>query len=335
MDHGGLEDLYGGANRWDPHLKRPVSAYLDEAVEQGWQVRPSPVTPRIFLEVGGNVLRRTRGYDRLHGGLLANLDLLVTLDWRMSNTALHSDYLFPAASWYEKDDITWATPIAPFAHPTTRAVAPLAESKSDWAFHCVLLAEIQRRAEERGLTSFSDRSGKTRRLDRVYDEFSFGGRYGEHDEEAFLRELLAMTTNLGEISWDELKQKGFARYTGVGMDFVSIGNATDFATNETITANTWHTDAKLPWPTLTRRMQFYIDHPFYLELGEALPVHKDPPAVGGDLPLAMTGQHPRWSIHASWRGTKSLLRLQRGEPLVMLSRADAQARGLVDGDRAR
>ena len=66
MDHGGLEELYGGANRWDPHLKRPVSEYLEEAVEKGWQVRPSSVKPRIFFEAGGNILRRTRGYDRLY-----------------------------------------------------------------------------------------------------------------------------------------------------------------------------------------------------------------------------------------------------------------------------
>jgi len=335
LEHGGLEDLYGGTDRWDPELKRPFSAYLDEAVERGWQVRPSAVQPRIFLAMGGNFLRRTRGYDRLHGSLLAKLDLLVTLDWRMSETALHSDYVFPAASWYEKNDITWATPIAPFAHPTTRAVAPLAESKSDWAFHCVFLAEIQRRAQERGLASFADRSGETRRLDRVYDEFSFGGRYGEDDEEELLQELLEMTTNLGDIGWDELKRKGFARYTGLGMDFVCIGNATNIEPNETITANTWHTDEKLPWPTLTRRMQFYIDHPFYLELGEALPVHKDPPAVGGDLPLYMTAQHARHSIHATWRDTESLMRLQRGEPTVLMSRVDARARGLADGERAR
>jgi len=335
MDHGGLEDLYGGANRWDPHLERPFSAYLDEAVEQGWQVRPSAVQPRIFFEVGGNVLRRTRGYDRLYASLLEKLDLLVTHDWRMSNTALYSDYVFPAASWYEKNDITWATPIAPFAHPTTRAVAPIAESKSDWAFHCVLFEAIQARALERGISTFTDRSGETRCLDEVYDEYTFGRRYEEDGEEEFLREVLSMTTNLGGVGWDELKEKGFARYTDLGMDFVNIGNATDIEPGETITANTWHTDKKIPWPTLTRRMQFYIDHSFYLELGEALPVHKDPPAVGGDLPLRMTGQHARWSIHASWRDTESLLRLQRGEPLVLMSRADARARGLADGDRAR
>jgi DMSO reductase family type II enzyme molybdopterin subunit len=335
MDHGGLEDLYGGANRWDPHLKRPVSEFVEEAVEKGWQVRPSSVKPRIFFEVGGNVLRRTRGYDRLYTSLLEKLDLLVTLDWRMSNTALHSDYVFPCAAWYEKNDITWATPIAPFAHPTTRAVAPLGESKSDWAFHCVLLEAIQKRAKARGLSTFKDRAGKTRQLDEVYDELTFGGRYPEDGEEDFLRDILEMTTNLGDISWDELKEKGFARYTGVGLDFVSIGNATDFEPNETITANTWHTEKKMPWPTLTRRMQFYIDHPFYLELGEELPVHKDPPAVGGDLPLRMIGQHARHSIHASWRDDKLLLRLQRGEPIVLMSRADADARALRDGDMGR
>jgi DMSO reductase family type II enzyme molybdopterin subunit len=335
LQHGGLEDLYGGANQWDPHLSRPFSEYLKEAIDKGWQIPPSDVTPRIFFEVGGNILRRTRGYDRLHESLLANLDLLVTLDWRMSATARYSDYVLPAAGWYEKSDITWATPIAPFAHPTTQAVKPIAEAKSDWTFHCLLLRTIQDRARERGIATFSDRAGKERRLDRVYDELTFGGRYGEDDEEEFLKELLSMATNLGDVSWDELKQKGFARYSGVGMDFVSIGNATDFEPDETITANTWHTDKKIPWPTLTRRMQFYIDHPFYLELGEALPVHKDPPAVGGDLPLRMTGQHARHSIHASWRDDKNLLRLQRGEPIVVMSRSDADARQLLDGERAK
>ncbi|MBW2232645.1 MAG: molybdopterin-dependent oxidoreductase [Deltaproteobacteria bacterium] len=335
MEHGGLEELYGGANRWDPHLKRPFSEYVKEAVEKGWQLQPSSLTPRIFFEVGGNIMRRVRGYDRLHESLLKNLDLLVTVDWRMSHTALHSDYVFPAAGWYEKNDISWATPIAPFAHPTTQAVSPIAEAKTDWAFHCLLMQTIQDRAKERGIATFTDRKGEERRLDQVYDELTFGGRYPADGEEDFLRDILDMTNNLGDITWDELKEKGFARYTGVGMDFVSIGNATDFEPNETITANTWHTEKKLPWPTLTRRMQFYIDHPFYLELGEALPVHKDPPAVGGDLPLSMTGQHARHSIHASWRDTKSLLRLQRGEPVVVMSRVDAEERGLADGDHAR
>ncbi len=33
------------------------------------------------------------------------LDLLVTLDFRMSSTCLFSDIVLPTATWYEKDDI--------------------------------------------------------------------------------------------------------------------------------------------------------------------------------------------------------------------------------------
>jgi DMSO reductase family type II enzyme molybdopterin subunit len=332
--HGGLDGLYGASARWDPAMKRELKDYLAESLEKGWQVAPPTVRQRIFFEVGGNILRRTRGYDRRRDELLPKLDLLVTLDWRMSTTALHSDYVFPAAAWYEKDDITWATPIAPFAHVTTRAVEPYAESKSDWEFHCLFLKQVQERAKERGLETFVDRAGQQRSLDQVYDQFTFGGLYTEDNPEELLDALLSVTTNLGDIGWKELREKGFERYSGLGFDVVNLGNATDIEPGETVTANTWHTEEKLPWPTLTRRIQFYIDHPFYLELGGELPVHKDPPKMGGDYPLQMTGQHARWSIHATWRDNATLLRLQRGEPLIIMSTADARARGLEDEDLA-
>jgi len=332
---GRLDHLYGTGARWDPTMKREFKDYLAESLRQGWQVTPSTARPRIFFEAGGNILRRTRGYDRLYQTFLPKLDLLVTIDWRMSNTALHSDYVLPAATWYEKDDITWATPIAPFSHVTTRAVPPFAEAKTDWEFHCLLLKDIQQRATARGVHTFVDRAGTERRLDQVYDEFTFGGRYREDNPEELLDELLSFATNIGNLRWKDLKTKGYARFTGLGSDFLNIGNATDIKPDETITANTWHTEKKMPWPTLTRRIQFYIDHPFYMELGEALPTHKDAPKIGGNYPLQVTSQHARWSIHASWRDQVQLLRLQRGTPVITLSVADAKARGLADGDRAR
>ncbi len=327
----GLGALYGGSARWDPELRRDVDDYLEEALRAGWQTAP-PQRTRIFFEAGGNILRRTRGYDRLYQTFLPRLGALVTIDWRMSNTALHSDYVFPAAAWYEKDDITWATPLAPFGHPTTQASEPFMESKSDWEFHCLLLGEIQRRARNRRLKTFTDRSGRKRRLDRVYDVFTFGRRFTEANPRALLDELLHLTTNLDDTTWPELASKGYARYTSLGIDFINTPNATDIRPGETITAGTWHTEKKMPWPTLTRRIQFYIDHPFYLEFCEQLPMHKDPPPIGGNYPLMLTGQHTRWSIHASWRDDAALLQLQRGEPFVVLSHADAVARGLADGD---
>jgi nitrate reductase alpha subunit len=94
-------------------------------------------------------------------------------------------------------------------------------------------------------------------------------------------------------------------------------------------------EGKEAWPTLTGRQQFFIDHPWYEEVGEVLPVFKEPPKAGGEYPLRLTGGHTRWSIHAAWRDSSLMLRLQRGEPACWLSREDAQQRGIADGDRIR
>jgi DMSO reductase family type II enzyme molybdopterin subunit len=331
---GGLDVNTGRSREWDPYMKRDLDDYLKESLAKGWQFAPT-MAPKLMFEVGGNLFRRVRGYDKLYDKFLPGLDMLVTVDYRMSSTALLSDYVLPAASWYEKDDITWSTPISPFAHVLTRAVDPLAESKSDWQFHALLLKTIQARAQERGQLTFKDRAKEERRLDTVYDEFTFGRRYTEENTEDFLREILALNTNLNGITWDNLKEKGFERYTDIGMAVASIGNATDIKPDQTITAYTWHTRDKMPWPTLTRRLQFYIDHELYMELGEELPVHKDNPPIGGNYPLRMTGGHTRWSIHSIWRDEKNLMRLQRGGPSIVMSPGDVAARGLRDGDFAR
>jgi anaerobic selenocysteine-containing dehydrogenase len=96
---------------------------------------------------------------------------------------------------------------------------------------------------------------------------------------------------------------------------------------------TWHTgEKKIPYPTYNRRMQFYIDHPWFLEAGEQLPVHKDNPRVGGNYPLRMTSGHQRWSIHSIWIGNEQLLRTHQGRPFMFMSKEDAEKRGIKDGD---
>ena len=55
------------------------------------------------------------------------LDLLVTLDFRMSSTCLFSDIVLPTATWYEKDDMN-TSDMHPFIHPLSAAVDPAWES---------------------------------------------------------------------------------------------------------------------------------------------------------------------------------------------------------------
>ncbi len=59
------------------------------------------------------------------------MDLVVDLNFRMDSSALYSDIVLPAASWYEKDDLN-STDMHSFIHPLSAAIAPVWESKSDW-----------------------------------------------------------------------------------------------------------------------------------------------------------------------------------------------------------
>ena len=62
------------------------------------------------------------------------LDLLVTLDFRMSTTCVYSDIVLPTATWYEKNDLN-TSDMHPFIHPLTGAVDPVWEAKSDWEIY--------------------------------------------------------------------------------------------------------------------------------------------------------------------------------------------------------
>jgi len=62
------------------------------------------------------------------------LDLLVTLDFRMSTTCLYSDIVLPTATWYEKNDLN-TSDMHPFIHPLSCAVDPAWEARSDWEIY--------------------------------------------------------------------------------------------------------------------------------------------------------------------------------------------------------
>ncbi|GAA0250673.1 nitrate reductase subunit alpha [Saccharothrix mutabilis subsp. mutabilis] len=59
------------------------------------------------------------------------LDLLTTIDFRMTSTALFADVVLPAATWYEKHDLS-TTDMHPFVHAFNPAIAPPWEAKSDY-----------------------------------------------------------------------------------------------------------------------------------------------------------------------------------------------------------
>ncbi|MCA0301798.1 MAG: nitrate reductase subunit alpha [Proteobacteria bacterium] len=80
-------------------------------------------------------------------GPRGKLDLLVTLDFRMSTTCVYSDIVLPTATWYEKNDLN-TSDMHPFIHPLTAAVDPVWEAKSDWEIYKAIAKAFSRVAPE-------------------------------------------------------------------------------------------------------------------------------------------------------------------------------------------
>ncbi|MCC7495926.1 MAG: nitrate reductase subunit alpha, partial [Bryobacterales bacterium] len=72
---------------------------------------------------------------------LGKMDLVVDLNFRMDTSALYSDIILPAATWYEKADLN-STDMHSFIHPLSAAVPPCWESKTDWQIFRAIAAKF-------------------------------------------------------------------------------------------------------------------------------------------------------------------------------------------------
>jgi nitrate reductase alpha subunit len=83
------------------------------------------------------------------------LDLVVDLNFRMDTSALYSDIVLPAATWYEKADLN-STDMHSFIHPLSEAVPPCWESRSDWDIFRGLAKKISELSEKHLPTPIKD-----------------------------------------------------------------------------------------------------------------------------------------------------------------------------------
>ncbi len=82
-------------------------------------------------DTGGEKPETVEWHDKAPEG---KLDLLVTIDFRMSTTCLYSDIVLPTATWYEKNDLN-TSDMHPFIHPLSTAVDPVWQARSDWEIY--------------------------------------------------------------------------------------------------------------------------------------------------------------------------------------------------------
>jgi nitrate reductase / nitrite oxidoreductase, alpha subunit len=75
----------------------------------------------------------------------AKLDLVTTVDFRMTSTCSYSDIVLPAATWYEKHDIS-TTDMHPFVHSFNPAIAPPWETRTDFEVFATIAEDFSRLA---------------------------------------------------------------------------------------------------------------------------------------------------------------------------------------------
>ncbi len=75
------------------------------------------------------------------------VDLFTTLDFRMNGSCVYSDIVLPAATWYEKHDLS-STDLHPFVHPFNAAIPPPWETKTDWEAFNRIAEKFSRLAAE-------------------------------------------------------------------------------------------------------------------------------------------------------------------------------------------
>jgi DMSO reductase family type II enzyme molybdopterin subunit len=335
--HAGLADVGDAAAYHDPALSRPASAYLREAIERGhFPIGPGPddPPPSVIVSIFGSVLRHARSYPRIRERLFDPARLVVDVNFRVSETGRHADFILPAAGWYEKVGIKYIAAFVPYVTLGDRAVPPRGEAKPEWEIFSLLAARVAEHARRRGAAPIASWRGEPCDLSTLDARFSDQGRFGAGDEEAALEWVLSVSSAAG-VTLADLRREGATRIKSLGTPGGTAGIFSDYSQHEPVVPLRDFVEKKQPYPTLTGRQQFYVDHPWFLELGEALPTWKPAPAIGGERPLVLTGGHTRWSIHAQWRDERLLLRLQRGEPVVYMNAVDCRRRGIADHDRVR
>ena len=335
--HGGLNEVVDNPAYHDPNPGKALPDAVREAVDEN-HIPLFPrreKRPRLLVHTRVNPLRRWPAPQVIEKNLWPKCDLIVGVNLKMSATALKSDMVLPAAGYYERRGIKYAQSYVPYYMVGEQGVEPVGESRTEWKIWGDVARLLQEKARRVGIREVKDAHGKPRDYSKIFDRWSHNGEFDPDDDRRYYEIATGESPEMGYISWKEASDQGAVPIKGLGPFRTHTNICSDYEPEDSIYPCQWFVQHKQPWPTLTGRMQFYIDHPWFLDAGDELPVHKEAPRAGGDYPLRMTGGHTRWSIHSTWRDEPHMLQMQRGEPSLYISNLDAARRGVRDNDRVR
>ena len=320
--HGGLDAVSGDPRYGDTSAPRPVAEYLREALEKNWfPMFPAPgERRRCSLSIFGNVLRHSRNNTRLRETLWPKVKLA-----RRRQLPHERDRALrrhrPAGRVLVREDRPQvprrrSSPTCTSATaPRRRSAKPSPSGRSSRCSREAVAREARRR-DLAAVRDIADVERDARRARRgVHRPRPLRPRRRREGAGVHPRVLVASRKNVRSPT---CASAGAVRFAGTGTPGRHGRLLQRLLARPSRSCRTsWFVEKKQRWPTLTGRQQFYVDHPWFLECGEALPTLQ----AAAQAPAATT----RWCSAAAtragastrtWRDQRPMLRLQRGEPVV-------------------
>lgn len=315
------ERIYGKA------VADKVDHYFQESMRSGMWPDYAATPWKMGIFAGSNTASWRSGAGRWRKTAFESLETIVTLTPDMGITAMYSDYVLPIAHHYERQDYLLEAR-TPYVQVMDAAVAPLGESMDDWHALNRLSKAISERAVARGIAPIQDSffgQPVPRDFTQYHALFTLNGQIS--DTRDLIQFLIDKDPGVPKVTFEEMRSHGLMRNEGTARVVYDENAPYGSVLLRAV-------EKREPYPTLTGRQQFYIDHDWFIAEDEQLPRHKDPMRLDG-YPLQMLMGHLRHGIHSMWTDDSLLLSLRRGEPDVYVSPDDALSRKVSDGELIR
>lgn len=299
------------------YIDNKINVLLDTQAYGGWEISENydetvPPSGNVDVTKGGTPAVPLKGVYVACSNPMTNhanhayteewfkkLDFVVVADMSMTETAKYADILLPVAHWFEQEDLFSSYGSHLFMLLQEKAIEPVGEAKPDF--------EIWKELANR---------------------LGYPDAFGDMSAEDYIRLWIDGDTNkqLG-ITSDDVLEKKAVKYMPIDT-FVSYeGGAFNTASGRGIL----YTDAPAPAYDIGQRIDYSKELQPYWE-----------PALEADVnstarktyPFYLLSEHMRTRTHSQWWDV-DYLKEYEPEPCIKMSPADAEAKGIADGDIVR